>query len=151
MKDESSNKTGGGDKMRVSLGQMKNGKITEIAEGKPVEKATMTTKEEYQEIGTTREGERVYRSTKDGYICTEKDNSYLVHSTHRDMEEAGMAVIEESCGGMQVWIPTGGRIMYNDLHGGIRPVKIFRNTRDGHLAVRLNKNRMVLIEEAMTK
>ena len=100
----------------------------------------MTTKEEYQEIGTTREGERVYRSTRDGCVCTEKDNSYLVHSTQREMEEVGIALIEESCRDMQVWIPIGERPDGK---------KTFGNTRDGRLAVRTGKNKMELIEEAI--
>lgn len=103
----------------------------------------MTTKEEYQEIGTTKEGERIYRSTRDGCVCTEKDHSYLVHSTQREMEEVGIALIEESCSGMQVWIPTEEKSLAGE--------KVFRNTRDGCLAVRRGKNNMELVEEAMTK
>ena len=125
--------------MKVSLGEMKDGKIRELAVGHPETKeAPMTTKDDYQEIGRTKDGERVLRNRKNGCICTEKDNLYRTLSTRKEMEEVGIALIEESCGGMQVWIPIGERPDGK---------KTFGNTKDGRLAVRTGKNRMELIEE----
>ena len=98
----------------------------------------MTTKEDYEEIGKTKDGEAVYRSKENGSICTEKDGRFVL-STHQEIEEVGMAVIEDSFRNTQIWIPTDER-----LDGK----KMFRNSRGGHLAVRTGKNRMEAVLEA---
>ena len=97
----------------------------------------MTTKEDYEKLGRTHAGEAVYRNRRDGCISTEKDHSYLVLSTHREIEEAGMAVIEDSFRNTEIWIPTGERVDRR---------KVFRYSKDGRLAIRTGKNRMKVIQ-----
>ena len=99
----------------------------------------MTTKEEYEKIGETLKGEAVYRNKKNGCICTEKDHSYLVFSTLREIDEANMAIIEESCGNMDVWIPTGER----DSNGR----RIFTHRKSGRKMVIGSDDSMEIIKK----
>lgn len=100
----------------------------------------MDSKEEYEEIGKTKNGEKVYRSNKNSCICTEKDYSYLVLATPQEIEEAGLMIIEESCRDMEIWILTD--VEFNGK-------KLFRNSKDGQLAVRIGKNRLEKIEKLL--
>lgn len=53
-------------------------------------------------------------------------------------KEDSITVIEESCGDMQVWIPTGEK-----WDGK----KVFMNSRDGITAIRTSENRMERISD----